>query len=241
MRIPRSKRRFGSVLAKPSVLLATVVGFLLVGACAATEVGVIAFFGDEGAEAGIVLAIWAVSSLVGGLSLGHVPIGPWALARRMFVVFLGSALAILAWEFWSLSFALVIAGLCIAPALAVMFSIVSATVKFSDTAEAYGWVGTGQLIGAALGSAVGGLPDRRDRRCDRGVLGRDRVRRGRSAGRDGLPSGEPRPPRSRRQPAPRHRTRTDPAPLTTKRAMNAATGIHRPLVCRSETPVDSER
>ena len=157
VRIPRSKRRLGSVLVKPSVLLATVVGFLLVGACAATEAGVIAFFGEEGAEAGIVLSIWAVSSLVGGLSLGHVPIGPWALARRMLVVFIGSALAILAWEFWSLSFALVVAGLCIAPALAVMFSIVSATVKFSDTAEAYGWVGTGQLIGAALGSAAAGF------------------------------------------------------------------------------------
>ena len=102
VRIPRSKRRLGSVLAKPTVLLATVVGFLLVGACAATEAGVIAFFGDEGSEAGIVLAIWAVSSLIGGLSLGHVPIGPWALARRMLVVFIGSALAILAWEFWSL-------------------------------------------------------------------------------------------------------------------------------------------
>ena len=38
-----------------------------------------------------------------------------------------------------------------------MFAIVSASVKFSDTAEAYGWVGTGQLIGAALGSAVAGF------------------------------------------------------------------------------------
>jgi MFS family permease len=39
----------------------------------------------------------------------------------------------------------------------VLFAIVSASVKFSDTAEAYGWVGTGQLIGAALGSAVAGF------------------------------------------------------------------------------------
>jgi MFS family permease len=67
------------------------------------------------------------------------------------------ALAVFAWEFWSLSFTLLIAGICIAPALAVMFSIVSASVKFSDTAEAYGWVGTGQLIGAALGSAFAGI------------------------------------------------------------------------------------
>lgn len=52
---------------------------------------------------------------------------------------------------------LVIAGAGIAPALTVMFGSVSATVKFSDTAEAYGWMGTGQLIGAAGGSAVAGF------------------------------------------------------------------------------------
>ena len=33
----------------------------------------------------------------------------------------------------------------------------SASVKFSETAEAYGWIGTGQLIGAAAGSAIAGF------------------------------------------------------------------------------------
>jgi MFS family permease len=161
VRIPRSKRKLGVVLKRPPVLLATVTGFLLVGACAAIEAGVVATFGEGGGDAGIVLGIWAVASLVGGLAFGHIPIGPWALARRMLLVFIGSVLAVFAagyeFEFWSISGALVIAGLGIAPALAVMFSIVSASVKFSDTAEAYGWVGTGQLIGAALGSAIAGF------------------------------------------------------------------------------------
>jgi len=157
VRIPRSKRRLGAVLTRPPVLIATVVGFLVVGSCAAIEAGVVATFGEGGAESGVVLAIWAVASLVGGLLFGHVPIGPWALARRTLVIFLGTALAIFAWEFWSLSVTLLVAGICLAPALAVMFSAVSASVKFSDTAEAYGWVGTGQLIGAAAGSAVAGF------------------------------------------------------------------------------------
>ena len=157
VRIPRSKRRLGVVLARPPVLLATVVGFLLVGACAATEAGVVGTFGQGDSRSGIVLAIWAVASLSGGLLLGRIPVGPWALARRMLVVLIGSTLSIFAWEFWSLNVTLLIAGLCIAPALAVMFAIVSASVKFSDTAEAYGWVGTGQLIGAAAGSAIAGF------------------------------------------------------------------------------------
>ncbi|GAB3804989.1 MFS transporter [Humibacter antri] len=158
VRIPRSRRRFGAVLRRPTVMLATIVGFLLVGSCAAIEAGVIAHFGDKGPEAGIVLAIWSLGSLAGGFSLGAVPIGPWALARRMLIVFVGIVLASL-WitNIWWLAALLVLAGAGIAPALAVIFAIVSSSVKFSDTAEAYGWVGTGQLIGAALGSAVAGF------------------------------------------------------------------------------------
>jgi MFS family permease len=157
VRIPRSKKRFGAVLTHPPVLVVTAVGFLVVGSCAAIEAGVVATFGDQGAESGIILAIWAVASLLGGLLFGHLPVGPWALARRVLVVFAGAALAILAFEFWTLAITLIIAGICLAPALAVMFSAVSASVKFSDTAEAYGWVGTGQLIGAAAGSAIAGF------------------------------------------------------------------------------------
>ena len=157
VRIPRSKRRFGVVLSRPPVLLATLVGFLLVGGVAAIEAGVVAVFGHDGSEAGLVLAIFAIGSLVGGLGLGHVPIGPWSSARRMLIVLFGTALAALAMDFWWLSLTLFIAGVGIAPAFAVLFSIVSASVKFSDTAEAFGWVGTGQLIGAALGSAVAGF------------------------------------------------------------------------------------
>ncbi|MCI2959405.1 MFS transporter [Agromyces atrinae] len=157
VRIPRSRRKLGVVLTRPPVLLATVVGFLLVGACAAIEAGVVAVFGHDGADAGIVLAIFSIGSIVGGLSLGHVPIGPWSTARRMFIVFAGTAAAMAMMDFWWLAATLFIAGIGIAPALAVLFAIVSASVKFSDTAEAYGWVGTGQLIGAALGSAIAGF------------------------------------------------------------------------------------
>ncbi|WP_378145547.1 MFS transporter [Cnuibacter sp. UC19_7] len=157
VRIPRSRRKLGVVLKKPAVLLATVVGFLLIAACAAIEAGVVATFGEGGLEAGLVLAVFSVGSLVGGLSFGHRPIGPWALALRMGVVFVGTALAAVWLNVWWLGALLFLAGVGIAPALAVMFAIVSSSVKFSDTAEAYGWVGTGQLIGAAVGSAVAGF------------------------------------------------------------------------------------
>lgn len=157
VRIPPSKRRLGTVLKTPPVLLATVVGFLLIGSAASVEVGVVAVFGEEGPQAGLLLSMWAIASLIGGLALGGVKIGPWALTVRMAIVSVGMALAMVDTDFWWLLFALSIAGAGIAPALAVQFAIVSASVKFSETAESYGWVGSGQLIGAALGSAIAGF------------------------------------------------------------------------------------
>ncbi|KQZ83302.1 MFS transporter [Microbacterium sp. Root166] len=157
VRIPRSRRSIGKVLTKAPVLLATVVGFLLIGACAAVEAGVVATFDHGGLEAGIVLALFSVGSLAGGLSLGHLPMGPWAMARRMAIVTVGLALTIVSLNVFWLGGTLVLAGIGIAPALAVLFAMTSASVKFSDTAEAFGWVGTGQLIGAAAGSAIAGF------------------------------------------------------------------------------------
>lgn len=157
VRIPPSRRRLGKVLMRPPVALATVLGFLLVGACAAVEVGVVATFGHGGFDAGIILAVFAVGSLAGGLGFGHLPIGPWAMARRLAIFAAGVTLTMVSLNFFWLGGALLLAGIGIAPALAVLFAITTASVKFSDTAEAFGWAGTGQLIGAALGSAVAGL------------------------------------------------------------------------------------
>lgn len=157
VRIPRSRRSLGKVLLKPPVMLATVIGFLLIGACSAVEVGVVATFDHGSLEAGLVLAVFSVGSLVGGLSFGHIPIGPWAMARRLILVTVGLALTMVMLNIFWLGGVLFIAGLGIAPALAVLFAITTASVKFSETAEAFGWAGTGQLIGAAAGSAIAGF------------------------------------------------------------------------------------
>lgn len=157
VRIPRSRNALGKVVLKPPVLLATVIGFLLIGACAAVEVGVVATFEHGSLTAGLVLAVFAVGSLAGGLAFGHIPIGPWAMARRLLIVTVGLGLTMVMLNVFWLGGTLVLAGIGIAPALAVLFAITSASVKFSETAEAFGWAGTGQLIGAAAGSAVAGF------------------------------------------------------------------------------------
>ena len=73
------------------------------------------------------------------------------------IVAVGLSLTMISLNAWWLGATLAVAGLGVAPALAVIFAMTSASVKFSETAEAYGWIGTGQLIGAAAGSAVAGF------------------------------------------------------------------------------------
>jgi MFS family permease len=75
VRIPRSRRRLGAVLKRPAVMLSTIVGFMLVASASAVEAGVVAAFGHGSANSGWVLGIFAAGSLVGGLALGHAPIG----------------------------------------------------------------------------------------------------------------------------------------------------------------------
>ncbi len=157
VRIPRSRNALGKVVLKPPVLLATVIGFLLIGACSAVEVGVVATFEHGSLTAGLVLAVFSAGSLAGGLAFGHIPIGPWAMARRLLIVTIGLGLTMVMLNVFWLGGTLILAGIGIAPALAVLFAITSASVKFSETAEAFGWAGTGQLIGAAAGSAVAGF------------------------------------------------------------------------------------
>lgn len=157
VRIPRSRRRFGTVLTRPAVLLGTVVGFLLIGATAAVEAGAVATFGEGGLEAGLVLAVFGIGSLVGGLVSGGIAVGRWAMARRMAIVTVGLVLTTISLNVWWLGGSLLVAGIGVAPVFAAVSAMTTSSVKFSDTAEAFGWVNTGQLIGAAAGSAVAGF------------------------------------------------------------------------------------
>ena len=157
VRIPKSKRKLGSVLTNHTVFISTVVGFVLVATFGSVEAGIIAIFADKNFEAGWILAIFALASLIGGLAWGHKEIAPWSMTRRISLVLLGILLATLSTNFWWLTAALFISGLGVAPALTVLFTTVSATMKFSETAESFAWMSSGQLVGAGIGAAVAGI------------------------------------------------------------------------------------
>lgn len=157
VRIPPSRKRLGAVLTRPTVLVSSVVGFFFVASFAALEAGVVATFGHGGIESGIILAIFSVGSIVGGLMFGHRDVTPWSMLFRSLIVLVGTLLCLVSLNPIWLSIMLFFGGIGVAPMFAALFTIVSSTVRFSETAEAYGWVGTGQLVGVALGSAVAGI------------------------------------------------------------------------------------
>ena len=165
VRIPPSRHRFGAVLRHPTVVISTIVGFFFVASFAAIEAGIVAAFSGSGGhggghgsiESGIVLALFAGGSLVGGLLVGHREMRPWSLLLRAVVVLAGTAACLVSLNIWWLSVVLFLGGLGTAPVFAAISNIVSSTVRFSETAEAYGWVGTGQLVGVATGSALAGV------------------------------------------------------------------------------------
>lgn len=163
-KIPKSKASLGAVLRRPTVVITTIVGFFFVASFAALEAGVVRAFApiDQQAshgsiESGFVLAMFAAGSLVGGLIVGHRSVRPWSLLVRILIVLAGTAACLVSLNMWWLSVVLFLGGIGTAPAFAAMSSAVGSTVKFSETAEAFGWIGTGQLVGVAAGSAFAGI------------------------------------------------------------------------------------
>ncbi|GAA4898445.1 hypothetical protein GCM10025789_15430 [Tessaracoccus lubricantis] len=157
LRIPLTSRKLGRVLQNPSVILMMVTSALFLGAFASVEVGVVASFDEGSVTAGIVLGITSFGSLIGGLAAGNRPINRWSLALRTMIMVVGLILAALLTGFWGLSGALFIAGIGIAPALAAVSAVIAGSVPFADTAEAYGWIGTGQLLGTSISAAIAGV------------------------------------------------------------------------------------
>lgn len=157
LRIPASTGRFGRVLTNPAVLLMTGLSVLVIGCLAAMEAAVIGTFGKGSLLGGYVLAISALGSMFGGLAVGNRPLGRWSMTLRLGVVAAGLGAAAALSGFWGITAALFVTGLGTAPVIAATSTTIASSVTFADTAEAYGWLTTGQLIGAALGSAAAGV------------------------------------------------------------------------------------
>jgi MFS family permease len=110
---------------------------------------------------GIVIGIFSVGSIIGGLVLGHRNQSKWSLTRFFAVITLGYLLAMISPEnsIW-LSICWFFGGMAVAPILGTISVMISVATHDADTPEAFGWLNTGQLLGySAAAVAVGFLID----------------------------------------------------------------------------------
>jgi predicted MFS family arabinose efflux permease len=142
-------------LLAPLVACAVVLGFMLGG----TEVAIVAFSDERGhtAVAGLMLAIWALGSLLAGVATGAMPTGGSNAARFRWGLL---ALAVLTLplpfvaSFPALAVVLFLGGFAISPTLIAGFAWVEETVPASRTTEGITLFVTGLGVGVAPGAAV---------------------------------------------------------------------------------------
>jgi MFS family permease len=128
---------------------------------AAVEVAVAAFATSAGHEhaVGVLLALWGVGSMLGGLVFGHLP-EPEDPAGLLAAMLLALALLeiplVLAGDLVTMGIAITVAGAAISPGLSLAFRLLSEVAPPGTRTEAQTWVQTGFGGGMALGSAFGG-------------------------------------------------------------------------------------
>jgi MFS family permease len=154
--IPKSKKRMGSVLRSKLVRVMIIVNLLFVGSFSALEIGAVAAVGK--AEAGFVLAMLSIGSVIGALAFGHRARSPYALTKQLGVVLIGDLLIFFnaSDPIW-LGVCLFISGIGVATAFATMSAIIAKSIPLDDTPEVYGWIGSGQNIGYGVGAAIAGV------------------------------------------------------------------------------------
>ena len=155
--IERNESSFGRALAARAVVLAMVASLALVASFMALEVAIIADFGEQRTLAGLGLGLSGFGSLVGGLFLGHRRLSLGGLVATMAVVAVGTGLAGIAPDRGLQFVALFFAGFGFAPAMSTLYVAASRAVKPEAASEVFGWLNTGALAGAALGTAIAGV------------------------------------------------------------------------------------
>jgi predicted MFS family arabinose efflux permease len=140
------------------------VTMLCVGAgFGAVEVSMPAFAeqtGSRPATAGVLLAVWSVGSMLGGLLYGAVsPAAPHAAQMRFLVstIACASTLPLLASGPIVMGIVLLLYGSTIAPFMACNSVLLGASAPRGTTTEAFAWSSSMIFAGIALGTSVAGV------------------------------------------------------------------------------------
>ena len=125
------------------------------------DVGVVAFISGRHASAasGVVLALWSLGSMLGGLRFGAAAgiVDDVAVGRGTAAIAVSIAAAALAPGKIGLAVIMFLGGATIAPSLGRLYARVGALAPEGAATEAFSWVGVGLLAGSSIGAAIGGV------------------------------------------------------------------------------------
>lgn len=150
-----------SALAHPGLRTMIGLGFLAAVSFGIFEVAVPAFSEEHDAKraAGVILALWASGSLIGGLLYGlhH---APTSARRRLAVTSAACAIGFLPAAFasniWWLGALVILAGLGIAPLLSVIYGTTGDVAPPGTVTEAFAWLNVAFPAGFTLGAPIAG-------------------------------------------------------------------------------------
>lgn len=154
--------RHRSALRAPGMVFMTVAAVGVGGVFGSYEVTVVAFAenaGQSGAS-GLILGLWAVGSMLGGIYFGA---RGWRVALPRQVLLLTGLLALVltpaafVGSVPILAVSTFFAGMAVAPALIAVFSLTERLVPPSQLTEGLTWATSGMSIGFSTGTSIAGI------------------------------------------------------------------------------------
>jgi MFS family permease len=150
-------------LRSPAVRVLVLATFAMVVAFASIDVSTVFAarrHGGGNGAAGVMIALWSIGSLVGGLIFGS---RTWRGRRSSKIFVFVGAIAVLTAalvplsDLVALTVVLFAGGLFYAPSFSCINQAVQRTALAGAGTESFAWIGTGALLGAAVGSTAGGF------------------------------------------------------------------------------------
>ncbi|GMA85385.1 MFS transporter [Angustibacter aerolatus] len=170
---PARPARPAKVPVTPRLLVVLAVTAASTVVLAGTDVSIVASLREshQPGLTGLVTAVWALASLVGGLVYGAVPRGGTPLVLLLGLGALTAPVG-LAPDGWWLVLTVVPAGLLCAPVMTATSEAITALVPERARGEAMGWHGSALTTGVALGAPLAGVAiDRTGAWAGFGVVG----------------------------------------------------------------------
>ena len=151
-KIEKTEKQIGHVMKNRTVIVMVILGTVLVASFAGMEIPTVALI--DKSLSGVVVAIFSLGSIIGGLTLVHRTPRRWTVPGFFLLGTVGYLLSMFdpANPVW-LSICWFVGGISVAPLLGTVNAMISSATSDADALEAYGWLNTGHLLGYA-GAAV---------------------------------------------------------------------------------------